>query len=272
MKTLKVLEGPTAVGKTALAIEWALADRTEIVSADSRQFYRELDIGVARPSPEELAAVPHHFIACKSIEEYYSVSRYEQEALALLEELFKKHDVVILAGGSGLYVNALCHGIDDLPDPAPELREALKKQLAEEGIPVRLAVSLHAPSDELRDELVPMNKRFNTKQVLDAAHDYYLASKRRVSIEYALMRGINDQAEHAKLLAKRLNHYGDDWAHVNPIPLNPIEGSKWTASKPEDERRFLEILHNAGITATLRDTRGQDIDGACGQLAAKERD
>ena len=138
-------------------------------------------------------------------------------------------------------------------------------------IPVRLAVSLHAPSDELRDELVPMNKRFDTTQVLDAAHDYYLASKRRVSIEYALMRGINDQAEHARLLAKRLNHYGDNWAHVNPIPLNPIEGSKWTASKPEDERRFLDILHQAGVTATLRDTRGQDIDGACGQLAAKER-
>ncbi len=139
------------------------------------------------------------------------------------------------------------------------------RRLAEEGIPVRLAVSLHAPSDELRDELVPMNKRFNTTQVLDAAHDYFLASKRRVSIEYALMRGINDQAEHARLLAKRLNHYGDDWAHVNPIPLNPIEGSRWTASKPEDEQRFLETLHAAGITATLRDTRGQDIDGACGR-------
>lgn len=146
------------------------------------------------------------------------------------------------------------------------------RKLADEGIPVRLAVSLHAPSDDLRDELVPMNKRFNTTQVLDAAHDYYLTSKRRVSIEYALMRGINDQAEHARLLAKRLNHYGDNWAHVNPIPLNPIEGSRWTASKPEDERRFLEILHDAGITATLRDTRGRDIDGACGQLAAKERD
>lgn len=145
------------------------------------------------------------------------------------------------------------------------------RKLAEEHIPVRLAVSLHAPSDELRDELVPMNRRFNTTQVLDAAHDYYLASKRRVSIEYALMRGINDQAEHARLLAKRLNHYGDDWAHVNPIPLNPIEGSKWTASKPEDERQFLDILHRAGIAATLRDTRGQDIDGACGQLAAKTK-
>lgn len=145
------------------------------------------------------------------------------------------------------------------------------RKLAAEGLPVRLAVSLHAPSDELRNELVPMNRRFDTTQVLDAAHDYFLASKRRVSIEYALMRGINDQAEHARLLAKRINHYGDNWAHVNPIPLNPIEGSRWTASKPEDEQRFLEILHGAGITATLRDTRGQDIDGACGQLAAKTR-
>lgn len=146
------------------------------------------------------------------------------------------------------------------------------RKLAAEGLPVRLAVSLHAPNDELRDELVPMNQRFNIAQLLDAAHDYWLASKRRVSIEYALMRGINDQAEHARQLAKRLNHYGDNWAHVNPIPLNPIEGSRWTASKPEDERRFLEILHDAGITATLRDTRGQDIDGACGQLAAKTKE
>lgn len=143
------------------------------------------------------------------------------------------------------------------------------KKLTNEGIPLRLAVSLHAPNDTLRDELVPMNRRFNSLQVLDAAHEYYLASHRRVSIEYALMRGINDQAEHAHQLAHRLNHYGDDWVHVNPIPLNPIEGSKWTASKPQDERQFLEILHQTGITATLRDTRGSDIDGACGQLAAK---
>ena len=143
------------------------------------------------------------------------------------------------------------------------------RRLAQEGVPVRLAVSLHAPNNELRDELVPMNKRFDVDAVLDAAHDFYLASKRRVSIEYALMRGINDQEVHARQLANKLNHYGDNWAHVNPIPLNPIEGSKWTASKPEAEQRFLEILHDAGITATLRDTRGQDIDGACGQLAAK---
>lgn len=133
-KILKVLEGPTAVGKTALAIRWAREYGTEIVSADSRQFYRELNIGVARPSPEELSLVRHHFIACKSIEEYYSVSRYEQEALSLLEDLFGRYDVVVLVGGSGLYVNALCNGIDELPDPSPRLREELKRSLEEKGI------------------------------------------------------------------------------------------------------------------------------------------
>ncbi len=122
------------MGKTALAIRWAQEENTEIVSADSRQFYREMNIGVARPEPEELSAVKHHFIAYKSISEYYSASRYEQEALALLEQLFRRHDTVIMTGGSGLYVNALCNGIDALPDPTPQLREMLKKRLAEEGL------------------------------------------------------------------------------------------------------------------------------------------
>ncbi|MDE7338802.1 MAG: tRNA (adenosine(37)-N6)-dimethylallyltransferase MiaA [Bacteroidales bacterium] len=133
-KVLKVLEGPTAVGKTALAIRWAKCYGTEIVSADSRQFYRELNIGVARPSEAELAEVPHHFIACKSVEEYYSVSRYEEEALALLERLFARYDTVVMAGGSGLYVNAVCNGIDELPDPSPALRQELKDLLQEKGI------------------------------------------------------------------------------------------------------------------------------------------
>lgn len=133
-KVLKVLEGPTAVGKTALAIQWAKRYGTEIVSTDSRQFYKELNIGVARPSEAELAEVPHHFIACKSVEDYYSVSRYEEEALALLERLFARYDTVILAGGSGLYVNAVCNGIDELPDPSPALRQELKNLLQEKGI------------------------------------------------------------------------------------------------------------------------------------------
>lgn len=133
-KILKVIEGPTASGKTALAIEWALQAGTEIVSADSRQFYKELNIGVARPSAQELAAVPHHFIACKSIFGYYSVSHYEQEALALINQLFERHDILIMAGGSGLYVNAVCHGIDELPDPSPQLRQQLKEQESKEGL------------------------------------------------------------------------------------------------------------------------------------------
>lgn len=133
-KILKVIEGPTASGKTALAIEWALQAGTEIVSADSRQFYKELNIGVARPSAQELATVPHHFIACKSIFGYYSVSHYEQEALALINQLFERHDILIMAGGSGLYVNAVCHGIDELPDPSPQLRQQLKEQESKEGL------------------------------------------------------------------------------------------------------------------------------------------
>ncbi len=133
-KILKVIEGPTASGKTALAIEWALQYGTEIISADSRQFYRELNIGVARPSVQELAAVPHHFIACKSIFNYYSVSHYEQEAVALINRLFERHDILIMAGGSGLYVNAVCNGIDELPDPSPELRQKLKDRELHEGL------------------------------------------------------------------------------------------------------------------------------------------
>ena len=142
------------------------------------------------------------------------------------------------------------------------------RQLATEGIPVTLAVSLHAPDDELRDTLVPINNRWNVSEVLDAAWEYARATNRRVSIEYALIKDINDQAWRADLLAKRLR---GKLVHVNLIPLNPTPGSKWTASRPEDEREFVRRLESAGIAVTVRDTRGREIDGACGQLAAAEQ-
>lgn len=143
------------------------------------------------------------------------------------------------------------------------------RKLIKEEIPVTLAVSLHAPDDELRNELVPINQRFDVDDILDAAWEYFEATGRRVSIEYALIRDINDQAERAELLAKRLiARGGAHWVHVNPIPLNPVKGSKWTASDPWVERTFVETLREHGISATIRDTRGSDIDGACGQLAA----
>lgn len=145
------------------------------------------------------------------------------------------------------------------------------RQLATESIPVTLALSLHAPDDELRNELVPINTRFSVDEVVGAAWDYAKTTKRRVSIEYAMMRDINDQAWRADLLADVLNSFGDwGWVHVNLIPLNPTPGSKWTASRPEDEREFVRRLVAKGIPTTVRDTRGSDIDGACGQLAAAE--
>ncbi|MEU4455474.1 23S rRNA (adenine(2503)-C(2))-methyltransferase RlmN [Nocardioides sp. NPDC023903] len=144
------------------------------------------------------------------------------------------------------------------------------KQLTEEGIPVTLALSLHAPDDDLRNELVPINTRFSVAETVDAAWNYARVTKRRVSIEYAMMRGINDQGWRADLLAEVLNSYGDwGWVHVNLIPLNPTPGSKWTASDPEDEREFVRRLEAKGISTTVRDTRGREIDGACGQLAAQ---
>ena len=144
-------------------------------------------------------------------------------------------------------------------------------QLADEGIPVTLALSLHAPDDELRNELVPINTRFSVSQSVEAAWNYARRTKRRVSIEYAMMRGINDQAWRADLLGDVLNAYGDwGWVHVNLIPLNPTPGSKWTASDPRDEREFVRRLEAKGIATTVRDTRGREIDGACGQLAATE--
>jgi 23S rRNA (adenine2503-C2)-methyltransferase len=145
------------------------------------------------------------------------------------------------------------------------------RQLAEEGVPVTLALSLHAPDDELRNELVPVNTRWSVHETVEAAWSYARVTKRRVSIEYAMMRDINDQAWRADLLGDVLNSYGDwGWVHVNLIPLNPTPGSKWTASRREDEREFVRRLEAKGVPTTVRDTRGQEIDGACGQLAATE--
>jgi 23S rRNA (adenine2503-C2)-methyltransferase len=141
-------------------------------------------------------------------------------------------------------------------------------RLAAEGLPVTLAVSLHAPDDDLRDTLVPVNTRWNVAQVLDAARRYTSMTGRRVSIEYALIRDVNDHAWRADLLGSELNRRGRGWVHVNPIPLNPTPGSRWTASDPAVQRRFVERLRAHGIPTTVRDTRGREIDGACGQLAA----
>jgi 23S rRNA (adenine2503-C2)-methyltransferase len=192
-------------------------------------------------------------------------------------------NVVFMGMGEALAnYKAAIGAIRRLTDPAPDglgmsargitmstvgLVPAIDK-LAGEGIPVTLALSLHAPDDELRNELVPINTRWSVDEALDAARRYFDATGRRVSIEYALIRDINDQAWRADLLGDKLNARGRGWVHVNPIPLNPTPGSKWTASRPGVEQQFVERLRAHGVPTTIRDTRGQDIDGACGQLAA----
>ncbi len=199
------------------------------------------------------------------------------------ESPLRVSNVVFMGMGEALAnYGAAIGAIRRLTDPAPDglgmsarhlvmstvgLVPGIDK-LAAEGIPVTLALSLHAPDDELRNELVPINSRWSVDETLDAAHRYFEVTGRRVSIEYALIKDINDQAWRAELLAQKLTARGRGWVHVNPIPLNPTPGSKWTASRPGVEQQFVERLRAAGIPTTIRDTRGQDIDGACGQLAA----
>lgn len=139
------------------------------------------------------------------------------------------------------------------------------KKFTGEGLSARLAVSLHAPDDELRNDLVPVNRRWQIADVLDAAWGYAAATGRRVSIEYAMIRDINDQGWRADMLASLL---AGRLAHVNLIPLNPTPGSKWTASDPDVAAEFFDRLASRGVPVTVRDTRGDKIDGACGQLAA----
>jgi tRNA dimethylallyltransferase len=131
---LIAIVGPTAAGKTALSIQLAKRFKTEILSADSRQFYREMEIGTAKPSAEELAEVPHHFINNLSIHDEYNAGKYEKEALACLDSLFKTHEKVLLVGGSGLFVNALCHGFDALPEGDAVLRARYEEIVKEKGI------------------------------------------------------------------------------------------------------------------------------------------
>ncbi len=145
------------------------------------------------------------------------------------------------------------------------------QQLTGEEIPVTLAVSLHAPDDELRDELCPINTRWQVAEVVEAAWQYFRATGRRVSIEYALIHDVNDSVERARLLADVLRQDGYGWVHVNLIPLNPTPGSKWTASTAAAQRAFVSTLEKRGVPVTVRDTRGREIDGACGQLAASVR-
>lgn len=148
------------------------------------------------------------------------------------------------------------------------LAPAIRK-LADEGLSVTLAVSLHTPDDELRDTLVPVNNRWPVAEVLEAARYYADTTGRRISIEYALIRDVNDQPWRADMLGKKLHRALGSRVHVNLIPLNPTPGSEWDASPKPVEREFVRRVNEQGVPCTVRDTRGQEIAAACGQLAAE---
>ncbi|MGW5298403.1 23S rRNA (adenine(2503)-C(2))-methyltransferase RlmN [Rhodococcus aetherivorans] len=143
------------------------------------------------------------------------------------------------------------------------------RRLADEDLSVTLAVSLHTPDDELRDTLVPVNNRWPVAEVLDAARYYADRTGRRVSVEYALIRDVNDQPWRADMLGKKLHKALGPLVHVNLIPLNPTPGSEWDASPKPVEREFVRRVQAQGVSCTVRDTRGQEIAAACGQLAAE---
>jgi tRNA dimethylallyltransferase len=132
--TLIVITGPTAIGKTRIAIGIAKELQAEIISADSRQFYKELKIGVAAPTAEELLQVPHHFVGHLSVADNYNVSRFEKDVIGFLDSYFLQHKYAVMVGGSGLYMDAVCNGIDDLPDPDPEIRRTIHKLYLQQGI------------------------------------------------------------------------------------------------------------------------------------------
>ena len=133
-KNLILITGPTATGKTELSLDIAQKLKAEILSADARQFYRELKIGTARPPDDVLQTVPHHFIGHLSITDYYNVSMFEKQAIGLLESLFRTSDYALLVGGSGLYIDTLCEGIDDMPDPDADSRRKVRQVFEKEGL------------------------------------------------------------------------------------------------------------------------------------------
>ncbi len=194
-KTLVVLVGPTAIGKTALSIDIAKALNTEIISCDSRQFFSEMKIGTAPPSPEELNAVKHHFIGHLSVKDEYSVGTFEKDALQLLDTLFEERNTVLMVGGSGLYVNAVVRGLDEFPNVDPAIREELKKE------PLEKLQSLLKEKDPEYYESVDINNPQRLIRALEIAigtgkpYSYYRKQKHTERPFKSIIIGLNTERE-----------------------------------------------------------------------------
>ncbi len=205
-KNLIVILGPTGVGKTDIAIDTALHFNSEIISADSRQFYKEMVIGTAPPSPEQLSSVKHHFVGFSPIEEYYSASIFERAVLNLLQTLFSKNDIVVMVGGSTLYVDAVCNGIDDIPDVQPEIREKYQQMYKDEGIEgLRLALKITDPLHYEKVDLKNPRRLMRALEICESTgrpYSSFLTGKKRERDFNIIKIGITRQREN---LYNRIN-------------------------------------------------------------------
>lgn len=193
---LVIIGGPTASGKTGMALQIAKYFRTEIVSADSRQFFRELNIGTAKPSPQELSEVPHHFINSHSLTESFNAADYGEQARKLIQELFKKHDVVVMAGGSGLYIDAVIHEIDDLPKVDNATSELLDNIFQTKGISA--LQSMLSEADPATANVIDLN---NPRRVIRALGITLSSGKK-----YSELIGKKSKKPHFNFLMAGINH------------------------------------------------------------------
>ena len=228
MKHLIVIGGPTASGKTALAIEVARHYGTEIISADSRQFYRELAIGNARPRPEELAAVPHHFIADRLLQEPLSAGRFAEEAMARLQHLYTSRDVAVAVGGSGLYLRALCEGLDDFPAVSQEARTQVETLYLEEGLPGLQRVLRTTDPDYFRrvDQHNPRRLQRALEVSLTAGRPYssFLGQRpTRPFRTHYFMPAVDRQVLYRRI-EQRVDHMLGEGLEAEALRLYPLRG------------------------------------------------
>ena len=254
---LIVITGPTAVGKTAAAI--ALAERLHchIINADSRQVYRGMPIATAAPTPAELARVPHHFVACKELDESYNAWQYEQDVMSLLPQLWAGSDTVVMCGGSMMYVDAVCNGIDDMPDISPEVRQAVKQQLASQGLE-----SLVAELEQLDPTLAASIDRHNTVRVCHAVEVC-----RQTGVPYSTLRTGRRKERPFEIVKIGLNMARDQlYDRINRRVDAMVE-----AGLEDEARRLLPLRHlNALNTVGLKEMFAY-LDGTMDRTTAIER-
>ena len=237
-KTLIVITGPTGVGKTAAAIELAQRLHCDIINADSRQIYRGIPICTAAPTAEELAAVRHHFVACKDLDESYSAAQFESDVLALLPSLWQQGDCVVMCGGSMLYVDAVCRGIDQLPDISPEVRAAVKEKLHREGLE-----SLVAELEQLDPQYAATVDRRNTSRVCHAVEIC-----RQAGTPYSMLRTGAAKARDFRIIKLALNVERDElFRRINTRVDRMIAAGLEQEARSVYHLRHLNSLNTVGM-------------------------